>query len=612
MLFLTSVSGFVAPNERDPGAMESGETPHAIMTTGSYTPHAPIVITSNANFSALGFPGSGNSTHPYVVENYNVTTPGTCISISNTDAYFIIQNCLLTGGDADGGDAHGIYMYKVTNGIIKRDTVMEKSRGVYLRDSSNNTLVNNTSSGNYWNGVMLETSSNNTVMNNTFSGNSDYGVRIRVFSSRNTITNNIVSKNHGGVILSDFSDYNTIMWNIISMNIGLGLDIWYTPKHNTIVNNTISKNSDDGVVVSAKTPLYTVIVNNTISGNSGDGVECSSSGTQLVNNIISENSKYGVELYTKYLAQPTRGILLYLNTLAFNSEGNAHDDCVGNHWNTTGIGNYWSDYGGTGLYSIPGTGEAIDYHPLRYFETVLPTINHPNDVEYVEGTTGHTITWSPSDAHPSHYLIYRNGTQVASGDWNGGLITIGVNFLHAGIYTYVVVVYDTSDNWISDDVIVTVSDITPPTINHPDDVEYVEGTTGHTITWSPSEAHPSHYVIYRNGSQVAFGDWNGSSIALNVDGLGVGGYNYTLVVYDASSNWCCDTVFVTVVLPTSTSTTTTMTPTTTTTTTATTASTTTTQTGTEPQLTAQTLILVVGVGAAIALVIVLLHFRKKP
>ncbi|MCK4484377.1 MAG: hypothetical protein KAU89_06110, partial [Candidatus Thorarchaeota archaeon] len=180
-------------------------------------------------------------------------------------------------------------------------------------------------------------------------------------------------------------------------------------------------------------------------------------------------------------------------------------------------------------------------------DTIAPTIDQPADMEYDEGTTGNTIEWNPSDTHPSLYVVYRNSTEVVSDNWDGSSITINVDGLSVGIYNYTIVVYDTYENWVSDTVIVTVYDISPPTIDQPLDVEYREGTDAHSIMWSPSDTHPSHYVVYRDGTEVASDSWDGSSISVNVDGLGVGVYNYTIVVYDTSGNWVSDTVFVTVI-----------------------------------------------------------------
>ncbi|MHA1929182.1 MAG: hypothetical protein ACTSV2_11470, partial [Candidatus Thorarchaeota archaeon] len=183
---------------------------------------------------------------------------------------------------------------------------------------------------------------------------------------------------------------------------------------------------------------------------------------------------------------------------------------------------------------------------VRVYETTLPIIDQPGNIDYEAGTTGNTIIWTPSDAYPSHYTVYRNDTEIVSASWDGGSITVYVDGLNVGVYNYTIMVYDTSGNWIRDIIIVTVYDISPPMIDQPLDVEYGEGTTGNTVTWTPSDAYPSHYVIYQNDTPVISDSWDGSSITKDVDGLSVGVYNYTIAVYDTSGNWVSDIVLVTV------------------------------------------------------------------
>ncbi len=69
----------------------------------SYITHSPITITSNADFVSQGFSGNGTAEDPYVIEGYNITTTGDCISIQDTDVYFIIRDCLLTAGTSNDG-----------------------------------------------------------------------------------------------------------------------------------------------------------------------------------------------------------------------------------------------------------------------------------------------------------------------------------------------------------------------------------------------------------------------------------------------------------------------------------------------------------------------------
>ncbi len=521
-------------------------------TVSAYTPHGPITITSDADFASQGWPGNGTESNPYVVEGLSIAAGGNCISISDTTVCFVIRDCLLTGGNS--GD--GVSLENVIRGRVEGCVISEKSNGVYLVHSSNNSVVNNTISHNDGDGVLVFNSSTNSVVNNTISDNSGDGVSLFDSSTNNTVVNNTISQNYDdGIYLYDSSSGNSVVNNTISDNVddgiclesssnncvvnnefvnngililGTTLSDWFQTvtsnntvngkmlayftgltggvvdgsqygqvilvnctgvrvqdglfvksaggielafsSSNILINNTISDNSDYGVYLYSAT--NNSVVNNTISDN-GDGVYLgSSSGNSVVdntishnddgvylcsasdyntvaNNTISDNSNYGA-----LLDSFTSNNQFYLNIFVGN-DNNAGDYGSDNHWNTTGIGNYWSDYSGTGVYSIPGSAGSIDYHP-RTWDVTPPSIDHPADVLYNEGTTGHSIIWSPSDAHPASYEIYRNGSLLDSGSWTGGSITVLVDNLAVGTYNFTIVVYDKSGNYASDTVFVTV------------------------------------------------------------------------------------------------------------------------------------------------------------
>ena len=91
-----------------------------------------------------------------------------------------------------------------------------------------------------------------------------------------------------------------------------------------------------------------------------------------------------------------------------------------------------------------------------------PTINHPSDVEYLEGTTGNSITWSPSSDRPLRYSITLDAAPESSGSWTGGHVNINVDGLNNGTHEYKITVYDTAGYSVSDivDVNVTVESTT--------------------------------------------------------------------------------------------------------------------------------------------------------
>ena len=93
----------------------------------------------------------------------------------------------------------------------------------------------------------------------------------------------------------------------------------------------------------------------------------------------------------------------------------------------------------------------------------------------------------------------------------------------------------------------TLTDNQVPIVDSPLDIIYVEGTTGHTITWEISDDDPSYWVIYRNGGYLTHGDWliYNETVIQDVDGLSVGKYEYLIVASDSIIN-TTDIVLVTV------------------------------------------------------------------
>lgn len=179
-----------------------------------------------------------------------------------------------------------------------------------------------------------------------------------------------------------------------------------------------------------------------------------------------------------------------------------------------------------------------------------PTIDNPSDIDYNEGQIGNSITWNPSDAYPVGYTIYRDNTPIKSGPWNSTSesISISVDGLSPGTYSFRLEVTDIGGNTATHTVVVTVNDITPPTINDVSNFSYAEYSTGNNITWSPNDLHPVSYIIYRNGVHIKSGLWNSSSelIVLTIDGLPLNVYVFTILVFDIGLNNATDSVTVTV------------------------------------------------------------------
>jgi hypothetical protein len=191
--------------------------------------------------------------------------------------------------------------------------------------------------------------------------------------------------------------------------------------------------------------------------------------------------------------------------------------------------------------------------------------------------------WNVNDT--AHFTINANG-----------LITNN-SILELGIYGLSVNVSDPYGNTLENEFRIIVYDEIIPTINHPDDVQYEVGETGFSITWTPIDDYPGSYEIFQNGTIVASGDWNTTSEDINimVDGLAIGTYNYTIVIYDQAGNSVNDTVIVQVLPITTTTPSTTTSPTSTTT--------------TPPPDNTLTIILIGGIAVGIVIVVIIL--KKK-
>ncbi|MFW9933316.1 MAG: hypothetical protein ACFFDR_11720, partial [Candidatus Thorarchaeota archaeon] len=260
----------------------------------------------------------------------------------------------------------------------------------------------------------------------------------------------------------------------------------------------------------------------------------------------------------------------YDNIVAWNYQYNAYCDiwAIPSAFDD-GIsrGNLWSDYDGSGNYYIEES--CVDHYPQLITDDIAPTINQPVDASYIIGRNTTTLTWLPDDEWQGWYDIYVDGSWNCNGSWFTSSIEYTPDFSVSGIYNVTVVARDAAGNSVSDTVFVTaiLDDTTPPTIDHPADIQYEEGTGGHSVTWVANDVNPSNWTLLHNGTPALTDEWNGGSITVSVDGLPAGVHNMTIIVSDVNGNTVSDTVMVFVTdsgisTPTTTTTTITTTPTT--------------------------------------------------
>jgi len=183
-----------------------------------------------------------------------------------------------------------------------------------------------------------------------------------------------------------------------------------------------------------------------------------------------------------------------------------------------------------------------------------PEIDKPSDVVMELGDTGESVVWQPSSYKPANYVIKDNGSNIDSGTWDGGNVSLSLDGFEMGTHIVTLTAIDAFGEKEMDPVVVTVEDTTAPTLNSPADVEYTEGETGNTIEWTVTDLQSGTWDLLLNGSSDETGTWSsgGDAISIEVDNLASGTYNFTMIVEDASGNSASDSVIVTVVEDTTT------------------------------------------------------------
>ena len=187
-------------------------------------------------------------------------------------------------------------------------------------------------------------------------------------------------------------------------------------------------------------------------------------------------------------------------------------------------------------------------------DTTNPELSSPDDVAFEFGAKGYEILWHAYDSNPKNYTIdciiqyndtlygnytaFHSFTNISQPDWTftdskGGDISILLNGLYLGNYTFVLTAFDEFDQTSSDSVFVEIyPDIRAPVIDPSDDISYEEGYTGYEVTWDVEENNPLWYNLTLDGTTIMNGTWRGENITVNVDGLDVGTHLYNMTFRD--------------------------------------------------------------------------------
>ncbi|MHA1979454.1 MAG: right-handed parallel beta-helix repeat-containing protein, partial [Candidatus Hodarchaeales archaeon] len=318
-------------------------------TSQSYLEHAPINITNDNELAVIANSGTGTIVNPFLITGWNITNARTYgLFVIGTTKHFRIADCWI-----GNSTLNGIVVTKVTTGtatITDNICTNNGEAGILVDLSVSIVVTNNICNYNGYSGIIGWSSNSSVVTNNICSNNGKAGIEVW-YSASSTIKNNICNWNNqsgsSGVagIEIYLSDFSTIIKNTCDNNFASGISMTYA-KSSMVSQNGCNNNSRNGITL-AYDSNDNILMWNEFSGNGNYGVHIHRSGSE--NNSIHHNTFIENRQIT---SQP-------------NDTIQAYDAGTNNHWyDETGLeGNYWSDYKGTGNYSIAGFAGASDPYP---------------------------------------------------------------------------------------------------------------------------------------------------------------------------------------------------------------------------------------------------------
>jgi parallel beta-helix repeat protein len=223
----------------------------------------------------------------------------------------------------------GIHLDNADHCNISENNASDNDRGIFIGDSSNNTLQNNTANSNGWSGVWLWCSNNNTLTNNNATNN---GVGIYLSgSSNNMLSDNTVENNAYGICLGYSNNYHNTIANNTFINDGLSVSGERNTVENNIVNgkplvyledmsNFTIQNAGQVILVNC----IGITVKNLNLSNVGTGIYLDGTDDcKIVNNTVNSNNMIGIHMWC------SKNNTLQNNTVSNNYRGIDFEDLSG-------------------------------------------------------------------------------------------------------------------------------------------------------------------------------------------------------------------------------------------------------------------------------------------
>jgi parallel beta-helix repeat protein len=488
----------------------------------AYTSHDVIYIVNDTDFrwqaGNESWLGDGSANQPYIIQGYNITNDTTtCIQIRDVSVYFEIRDCLITSTSQQVID--GIALNNVSHCHLEDCIISLKQVGFYATHSNGvsaiNCKIDNTTHGAFIN------NSNHTSFVRCYFTNSTTASGLSLQDSHWAYVSDCHFKdNQIFGFSSSFSEHLNFTGNIAANNTeGVG---GYSSHYGTYQSNTVSDNSLDGIYVDASE--FCTVKNNIVHDNTERGINIHESNNTVVShNIVYDNYHYGLFLWD------SNRTLVYYNDIGWNPV-NAHEQmilpCI-NYWDNGVVGNWWSDYSGTGPYTISGATSPQDLYPSNSISFLFA-----DDVQYELGSVGNNLVLIAQALNPWYYEVCTDTEVIGTEGWNGGIIYANIDGLDVGVYNVTSRVFHISGHMASQSAIVTVVDTIAP--------EWVTSPTDQTLAYNESLSYEIQVTDFSGIDEWIVNDTQHFSIVdgviTNSTALEIGNYGLNITVVDIYGN----------------------------------------------------------------------------
>ncbi len=499
------------------------------------------------------------------------------------------ENNTITGNDCTENLGNGMYLiYSANNNTIIGNNCSKNPNCGILISGCNNTVVGNNCSENTGPGICLDNTMNDTLVGNNCTGNEVDGINVSGGGNHTLVTNfcmenifgiyitganhtlfgNNCSRNANGIFLGFRSNNNLLVENKCNENTDSGIFVGSKSVNNTLSQNNCTQNNVYGIGISQSNS--TIISGNTCSKNGrGVSVESDSFYTEVCQNWVKKSKWNAIQnsnpttfiydniiinySYASFTANVTS--LIAGRWVNFTDTSTSGGLTIDYQWNFGDLPGNETSHDIIRQYSSGGTWDAIltiidsegdcsvaknliqvepDFQPIATITPAPASIPYGQIADFYATPTGNSpvnYTWNFGDETP-----LGNGTHVTH--------------LYADFGTYPVTlnVSDADGDFATITIQANVVN-TLPWIEHLKPISVIEGTVNNQITWHATDLNTNqpNYTISRDGIIIQSASWilNGD-IIVDLDGLTVGTYTFTLSINDGYGGISVESVIVSV------------------------------------------------------------------